>query len=111
MAVCHYSCKIIRMKNLRIKVVCLNLFQGHAVVFQHSLICIKTSPVRSRNDNVLRNEIYKLPKLPLVLSDPLFGRLCCGNISYRANKLDLGQFIPYPMSHNVDIFDGSARHQ
>src|SRR5713226_6627344 len=90
------------MKDPRIKVLRLNVFHGHAVVFKHSLICIKTSPIRSRDKNVLRNEIYELLKLPLVLSDPLFGPPALDELS------DLASDVGHPLKHVVVRFSNVA---
>src|SRR5262249_62295768 len=47
----------------------------------------------------------------LGLAQHLLGPLALGVVHHRSNKLDTARFISYGMSHNVDIFEGTIRHQ
>ena len=52
-----------------------------------------------------------VPQLRLRLPQGLFGLLALGDVHHRSHKLEAARFIAYGMSHNVDIFDGTIRHQ
>src|SRR5882762_9842752 len=41
----------------------------------------------------------------------LFRLLVPGGVHHRSNKLEFSRLISFSMSHNVDMFDGTIRHQ
>ena len=82
------SLQIIRMKDPTNKVRRQNIFQGKTRVFEIAPIGVKESPVWFQDKNVLRNNVYELPKLHFVLFDSLFRHLRRSDIHHRPNELD-----------------------
>jgi hypothetical protein len=60
------------MKDFRRKVLRPSVFQSRTGDIEHGLIRTKRSPIVSQDEDVLRNGIYELPKLPVTLSKRSF---------------------------------------
>src|SRR5260370_26273602 len=95
----------------------LPLLESNAVIIEGGLVETwtsfreKTSAIGSQHRDVLRQEVNELPKLPFALPNLVFRRLGYGDVHDRSNKLDTAQFIAGRMSHNMDMFYGTIRHQ
>jgi hypothetical protein len=58
-----------------------------------------------------RHDPRDMSQLSLHLPQGLFCLLTLCDVHHRSNKLDAARFISYGMSHDVDIFEGTIRHQ
>src|SRR5882762_3577246 len=56
-------------------------------------------------------EPLRFRHVTLAPAQRFFRPLCCSDVHHRSNKLDAARYIVQGMSHNVDIFDGTIRHQ
>src|SRR5258705_4291445 len=56
-------------------------------------------------------QFLRLSQVTLTPPQRLFRSLALGGVHNRSNKLDFTRLISFSMSHNMDIFDGTIRHQ
>ena len=69
----HSSFQIVWVKNLRQSVLRHSLFQGEAGIIEPNLIHVTNASIWLQDDDVLRNDVDKLPKLPFIFPGPRFG--------------------------------------
>src|SRR5690242_13302764 len=87
------------------------LVKRNRVIIQRGLIDIKPASVGSQYGDELRREVQDLPKLCFALPDLRFRLLFGGHIHHRPNKLDAARFMAQGVSHHLETFDGTIRHQ
>src|SRR6266850_5867137 len=56
-------------------------------------------------------EPLRFRQITLASPQRLFRLLVPGGVHHRSNKLEFSRLIAFSMSHNVDMFDGTIRHQ
>src|SRR5258707_15491707 len=66
----------------------LHLFEGVAVIVEHHLVRLKWKSLRVQDQDMLRKEIYELPKLPLVLPELLLNTLALLDIRHQVVPTD-----------------------
>jgi len=56
-------------------------------------------------------ELLGFRQITLTPSQRFFRTLTFTDVHYRSNKLDFARLISFSMSHNMDMLDGTIRHQ
>ena len=71
----------------------LNVLQSETEIVTQAPIRIKHGPIRSKDHDVMRNDIDELLKLSLTLSELGFSPLTLGDVHHRPNVLGYARFI------------------
>src|SRR6267142_5949653 len=65
----------------------------------------------SPNPTPRMREPLRFRQITLASPQRLFCLLDLGGVHHRSNELEFSRLISFSMSHNVDMFDGTIRHQ
>src|SRR5437899_11818827 len=65
----------------------------------------------SPNPTPRMREPLRFRQITLASPQRLFRLLALGGLHHRSNKLKFSRLISSSMGHNMDLFDGSVRHQ